>query len=87
MIPLRVLKEFPLTLINMSATHKDLKLKGAVGGFGSYLQGDTAAEADINKPGLYNAVRKGFRAVGGKQVGAVLNRIAMASDNLQLLPV
>ena len=81
MIPLRVLKEFPLTLINMSATHKDLKLKGAVGGFGSYLQGDTAAEADINKPGLYNAVRKGFRAVGGKQVGAVLNRIAMASDN------
>jgi len=94
MVPLRVLKEFPLTLIDMSQTHKDLQKFGAVGGFGSYLQGDTAADADLKKPGFYNALRRGLGSVpgitqgnairvGGRNlsISGLLNRIAMASDN------
>jgi len=94
MIPLRVLKEFPLTLLDMSKTHSDLQKFGAVGGFGSYLQGDTEADRNINKASAYNTFRKALGVIPGLtqasairvgdknlSVSGLLNRIAMASDN------
>ena len=94
MIPLRVVSEFALTLIDMSSTHKEMRAKGVVGGLGSYIQNDTLIDRDIKQPGFYNALRRGLGAiplmtpqkglrVGDKKLSAtgLLNRIAMASDN------
>mgnify|MGYP003634560429 CR=1 FL=1 len=95
MIPLRVLKEFPLTLLDMSKTHTEIKRSGAVGGFSTYLQGDMLIDTAMDKdPGFLTNVRKQIERVPGLtrrsaiEVGSkklslsgLLNRIAMASDN------
>jgi len=82
MIPLRVLKEFPLTLINMSKTHSELKKYGAVGGYGSYMQSAMEADVELSKPGLYNRIRRAARKLPEPANPLwYLNRIAMASDN------
>ena len=93
MIPLRVLKEFPLTLIDMSKTHTELKRQGATGGF-AFLQNDNKLDSDIDAPGFFNTLRRAFGKIPGLTQGNViqlgnknlslsglLNRIAMASDN------
>ena len=93
MIPLRVLAEFPLTLLDKSKTHDIGKRFGFAGGF-QHLQNETAADRDINVPGFYNAIRRaagkvpgltpeGAIEVGDKKLSATgfLNRLAMASDN------
>ena len=92
-IPLLVLAEFPLTLLNMSKTHKDLQRFGATGGQ-AFLQNETQADLDINQPGFYNAIRRSMGKVpgltpqsaikiGDQDVSATgfLSRLAMASDN------
>jgi len=92
-IPLLVLAEFPLTLLNMSKTHKDLQRFGATGGK-AYMQNETQADLDINQPGFYNAIRRSMGKVpgltpqsaikiGDQDVSATgfLSRLAMASDN------
>ena len=94
MIPLRVMAQFPLTLLGLSRTHNRLKKVGAVGGFGSYLQGESQAERDIQKPGWFNKMRRSVAKIPGLSmtnpikagdlnlsVSGLLNRIAMASDN------
>tara|TARA_X000001382_G_scaffold124068_1_gene108348 strand:+ start:684 stop:6620 length:5937 start_codon:yes stop_codon:yes gene_type:complete len=81
-IPFRVLKEFPLTLLNMSQSHKDLKKYGAVGFSGSYSQADTEAKGEIKQDGFYNRWSEKIRSVpGGDASLTFLNRLAMASDN------
>tara|TARA_R100001086_G_scaffold173885_1_gene95371 strand:- start:371 stop:6577 length:6207 start_codon:yes stop_codon:yes gene_type:complete len=82
MIPLRVLKEFPKTLLNMSQTHKDMKKYGAVGFAGTYSQADVDAKGEIMDDGFYNRWSSSIRAnpVGDAAL-TFLNRIAMASDN------
>jgi hypothetical protein len=93
MIPLRVMAQFPLTLLDMSKTHKDLQRFGATGGL-AYLQNETAADRDVNLPGFYNATRRAMGKVPGLtpnsavklgdkklSVTGFLNRLAMASDN------
>ena len=82
MIPLRVLKQFPATLFNMSKTHEELKNTGVVGNFGSWNQSVLDAEDDINKPGLYNKIRREVQGNASlRATGNFLNKIAMASDN------
>lgn len=94
MVPLRVMAQFPLTLLGLSRTHNRLKKVGAVGGFGSYLQGESQAERDIQKPGWFNKMRRSVAKIPGLSmtnpikagdlnlsVSGLLNRIAMASDN------
>ena len=93
MIPLRVLSEFPLTLLDKSKSHKRLQRLGATGGR-AYLQNETQADLDINQPGFYNATRRTMGKIPGLtpqsaiklgdkelSVTGFLNRLAMASDN------
>ena len=93
MIPIRVLSEFPLTLLDMSKSHKRLQRLGATGGR-AYLQNETQADLDINQPGFYNAARRTMGKIPGLtpqsavklgdkelSVTGFLNRLAMASDN------
>ena len=93
MIPLRVMLEFPLTLIDMSSTHKLLKKDGAVGGF-AFLQNDNILDQELASPGMFNTLRRAFAKIPGLSqanaiklgdrnlsISGLLNRIAMASDN------
>jgi len=82
MIPIRVVKEFALTLLGMSKSHKDLKKFGAVGFSGSYSQADTDAKGEIKQDGFYNQWSEKIRSnPAGDASLTFLNRIAMASDN------
>jgi len=93
MIPLRVLSEFPKTLLDMSETHKRGQRLGFTGGR-AFLQNETQADLDINQPGFYNATRRTMGKIPGLtpqsavklgdkelSVTGFLNRLAMASDN------
>ena len=94
MIPLRVLKQFPLTFLNLSKTHKNLAKIGAVGSFGSYAQ----TAFDVNNKKIRSEDKSTIAKIissitgkGGASVGEIneipisilglLNRLAMASDN------
>ena len=89
MIPLRVLKEFPLTFLNLSKTHKNLAKIGAVGSFGSFAQ--TAFDVNNRNVKEMGPIRKSIELLTNTPVGEVneipisilglLNRLAMASDN------
>ena len=82
MIPVRVVKEFALTLLGMSKSHEDLKKFGAVGFTGSYSQADTDAKGEIQQDGFYNQWSEKIRSnPAGDASLTFLNRIAMASDN------
>jgi len=83
MIPLRVLKEFPLTLFNMSKAHKELKNTGVVGNFASWSQSVLDMEDIRDKnPNLYGQLRLAVRKnKAANKVGNILNKIAMSSDN------
>ena len=92
-IPFRVLAEFPLTVLGLSKTHDYLQKQGATGGT-AYRQSESVMDADINAPGAYNTIRRGLATIPGVidanpikigqtrlSIGALLARIAMASDN------
>ncbi len=89
MIPLRVLKEFPLTFINASKTHKVLAKVAAVGSFGSYAQ--TAFDINNRHVKEMGPIRKSIKLLTDTPIAEVneipisilglLNRLAMASDN------
>jgi len=63
-IPLRVLKEFPLTILNLSSTHNKLSKFGAVGGY-AFKQNDNTIDSDINAPGFYNALIRRLSRIPG----------------------
>jgi len=67
MIPLRVLYEFPATILNISSTHKTLKRYAAAGGY-AFKQNDNNIDADINAPGFYNAVIRRLSRIPGTNI-------------------
>ena len=92
-IPFRVAFEFPATILGLSKTHNYLKKHGAAGGE-AWRQGEVAMENNINTPGAYNTFRRALATIPGiidakpikigqkrLSIGALLARIAMASDN------
>ena len=93
MIPLRVLAQFPLTLLDISKTH-DIGQRFGFAGGNAYMQNESQADLDINQPGFYNGIRRTMGKVPGltpqksvkfkgKELSATgfLSRLAMASDN------
>jgi len=67
MIPLRVLFEFPATILGISSAHKTLKRYGAAGGY-AFKQNDNNIDADINSPGFYNAFIRFISRVPGTNI-------------------
>ena len=67
MIPLRVLLEFPATILGISSAHKTLKRYGAAGGY-AFKQNDNNIDADINAPGFYNALIRFFSRIPGTNI-------------------
>ena len=67
MIPLRVLFEFPATILGISSAHKTLKRYGAAGGY-AFKQNDNNIDADINAPGFYNALIKRLSRIPGTNI-------------------
>ena len=67
MIPLRVLYEFPATILNISSTHKTLKRYAAAGGY-AFKQNDNNIDADINAPGFYNAMIRRLSRIPGTNI-------------------
>lgn len=89
----RVIYEFPATILGISKTHKYLNKVGATGG-SAFQQSETAMEKDIRSPSVYNTLRRAISKIPGLldvnpikvgekrlSIGALLARIAMASDN------
>ena len=66
-IPLRVLYEFPATILNLSGTHKELSKYGAVGGY-AFKQNDNTIDADINAPGFYNKLIRALSRIPGTNI-------------------
>jgi hypothetical protein len=97
MIPLRVAKEFPLTLINMSKTHNEMRRAGLTGSYDSFKQGESLSDQQVREEkSIYAKMTKAIDSVPGLGKGVTfdqvnpetpvsikrfLNRIAMASDN------
>ena len=97
MIPLRMIKEFPLTLLNMSKTHNEMRRGGFTGTYDSWTQGETLSDERIkNETGLYAKMTRAINNVPGLggdvkfdainpntpvSIKRFLGRIAMASDN------
>jgi len=97
MIPLRIMKEFPLTLLNMSETHKIGQRVGFTGTYNSFVQGETLSDNELkNQKGLYASMTRFINSVPGLgkdisldrigietpiSVKRLLERIAMSSDN------
>jgi len=73
MIPMRVMYEFPATILNLSGTHKELSKYGAVGGY-AFKQNDNTIDADINAPGFYNAIIRFFSRVPGTNIPTALTQ-------------
>ena len=84
MIPLRVLKEFSLTLVSMSETHKELEKFGAVGGRAWTQAVETdkaAAEKAIAERDTSKLTNKLYTEFTESKFVKVLEKIAMSSDN------
>jgi hypothetical protein len=67
MIPLRVMYEFPATILGISRTHKKLNKLGATGGL-AFVQNDNAIDRDINTPGFYNALIRRLSRIPGTNI-------------------
>ena len=67
MIPLRVMYEFPMTILNLSSTHKKISKYGAVGGY-AFKQNDNSIDADINAPGFYNGLIRRLSRIPGTNI-------------------
>jgi hypothetical protein len=66
-IPLRVMYEFPATILGISRTHKKLNKLGATGGL-AFVQNDNAIDRDINTPGFYNALIRRLSRIPGTNI-------------------
>ena len=66
-IPLRVMYEFPATILGISRTHKKLNKLGATGGM-AFVQNDNAIDRDINTPGFYNALIRRLSRIPGTNI-------------------
>ena len=83
MIPLRVIKEIPLSFMDKSKARKFLKGFGAVGYTGTTNLGDPTEAIDLNEPGTFNKIVRGVKKIpGAEKTYRGLEKFAMISDNV-----
>tara|TARA_R110000796_G_scaffold66020_1_gene152222 strand:- start:626 stop:2587 length:1962 start_codon:yes stop_codon:yes gene_type:complete len=83
MIPLRVIKEIPLSFMDKSKARKFLKGFGAVGYTGTTNLGDPTEAIDLNEPGTFNKIVRGVKKIpGAEKTYRGLEKFAMVSDNV-----